>query len=152
LGFGFLFGFDPGWHRALGQGHNGIGMGAQTSFFTVRNLAVAIPATPLIQIQADPADRRSVQEVIVAADAVLLNHRNGGGTDADDLRLSTKSEYSGVTHPVVGLEKVFPEYIVVGYVTVGTRGCLAMRTVHPGSVLTGHYVTIHTGLRIVGQI
>ena len=54
--------------------------------------------------------------------------------------------------PVLGLEVIFVEDIVVGHMTIVAAGPLPVRTVGPCCILGSHYVAVDTGLGLVTQI
>jgi len=57
-----------------------------------------------------------------------------------------------MTHPVLGFEKVFVEYIVVRHMAVVAIGNPSMRPMGPGGILGSHNMAVHTGLRLIRQI
>jgi hypothetical protein len=68
------------------------------------------------------------------------------------LRLQPESKHGSMTHPVLGLEKILVKDIVVGNMTIVAIGNPAVRTMTPGSILRGHDMTVHTGLRLIRQV
>jgi hypothetical protein len=90
--------------------------------------------------------------ILMAADAVALDHGYGRAQGFDHLRLGPKGEDGGMIQAILGFKKVFIEHIVLRYVAVVAMGYLAVGAVVPGNVLGGHQVAVHTGLGVVGKI
>ena len=85
----------------------------------------------------------------VAAYAVLHDDLRALIDGADRLSLLSSDKLVHMVHPVLTLEVVLTEYIVVRYVTVVTRGIAGMSTMHPRSVVGGHDVAVDTGGGVV---
>jgi hypothetical protein len=88
----------------------------------------------------------------MTSDAVFLNYINACLLNANYLRLGPGSENGCMTQPVLSLEQILPEEIVLRYVTVVANGCLPVAAVHPRCILGKHYMAVDAGLGIIGKI
>jgi len=92
------------------------------------------------------------QKLTMAPDAVLMNNLLTRFLDKDHLRFKPQSEHGSVPQPVLCLEVILVEYIVVGDMTVVAVGPFTMGTVVPGCILGSHNVAVDTCFRLVAQV
>jgi hypothetical protein len=147
---------EPFGYRALQKGNTGIGNAGKTVYPSVGDLLVAFHAsTPFLHLPVH--DYRCFQpgiyqKLFMTPDTIVLNHFCTRLQNPDHLSLLPKGEQGGVSQPVVGLEVVFIENIVVGYVAIVAMRFFAVRTVVPGRILGSHNMAVNTRFRPVRKI
>ena len=92
-----------------------------------------------------------VENLAVASDAVLLQHRGVARLDHDRFGKVLEREPLGVPEAVFRFGRIFCDEAVWG-VAVIARGDRVMAGVLPAIVLLAHDVTVHTSGGIVGEI
>ncbi len=93
----------------------------------------------------------AIDHLLVAADAVGLEHRGVFGTNHDGLMKVLESETLGMPGAVFGFAQVFGDERV-RRVAIVARGDGVVGRLQPAVVLVAHDVAIYARLRVVGKI
>ena len=116
----------------------------------MRYIAVAVPAglpSPALSVHIGDAtciDQLGIERC-VAAHAVLHYDLCTLVDRLDGLSLLARDELIDVVHPVLALEEVLAEDVVVRDVAIVARGVACVRTMHPRRIVRSHNVAVDTG-------
>ena len=116
----------------------------------MRYIAVAVPAglsSPALSVHIGDAtgiDQLGI-ECCVTAYAVLHDDLCTLIDCLDGLSFLARDELIDVVHPILALEEVLAEDVVVWDVAVVARRIACVRTVHPRRIVRSHNVAVDTG-------
>ena len=97
----------------------------------------------VVAFQIDIADGQISDQIDMTPNTVILNGGFSRFLDADDLRFPSHGEDGRVAHPVLSLERVLAEDIILRYVTVVAGRGFPVTASLPGRVLGSHDVAVH---------
>jgi hypothetical protein len=138
--------FQPGFNQSIWCGREAI-------YPAVRGFPVTFKTLPVFQMILVPGEYTSkilhAHHPFVASYAIGLHCNLSGFSDVDHLGFAAHGKNCGMAKPVLSLEEVFAEKIVVRYMTIIAGSHIPVRAVGPVTVLGVHYMTIDTCFGII---
>ena len=90
--------------------------------------------------------------LFMTTDAVLLDQRPCFLLHDDILPFHSEGELCCMVKPIGRFKEIFPDDIIMRYMTIIACYCAAMRRVRPIGILRNHHVTIDAGHRFITQV